>query len=228
MSKQLKYKLKKTLKNAEFVHADLEYHKELSADAVQGFQEEIARWVAMLSEEDKKKIDHPPVPPSPPTDTSQPSPSAGDDPLATEEDCDEIEEAPKEPPTPKEASLKKVFRRIASHTHPDKLKARGCSPEESARLEKLFMKAKRAYDNQNWYTLYAIALSLNLPAEGPTGEQVEWIEDDIKKTLAKIAEMANLTAWHWYTGSIEERESALKFYFQQIHGFEHPGMGSTD
>ena len=34
MSKQLKFKFKKTLKKAEFVHADLEYHQELSQEAL--------------------------------------------------------------------------------------------------------------------------------------------------------------------------------------------------
>jgi|TARA_Y100000296_G_scaffold86370_2_gene125902 hypothetical protein len=56
MSKQLKYKLKKTLKNAEFVHADLEYHEELSRDALKGFQEEISRLIRVLSEEDKQRL----------------------------------------------------------------------------------------------------------------------------------------------------------------------------
>ena len=43
MSKQLKYKLKKTLKNAEFVHADLEYHQELLPDAENLFNAEIKK-----------------------------------------------------------------------------------------------------------------------------------------------------------------------------------------
>ena len=56
MSKQLKYKLKKTLKKAEFVHADLEYHEEVSRDALKEFQEEIARLISILSEEDKQRL----------------------------------------------------------------------------------------------------------------------------------------------------------------------------
>ena len=51
MSKQLKYKLKKTLKNAEFVHADLEYHQELLPDAENLFNAEIKKVIDDLPDE---------------------------------------------------------------------------------------------------------------------------------------------------------------------------------
>ena len=56
MSKQLKYKLKKTLKNAEFVHADLEYHQELSQDALLEFQEAINKLLAILTDEQRRAL----------------------------------------------------------------------------------------------------------------------------------------------------------------------------
>ena len=84
------------------------------------------------------------------------------------------------------------------------------------------MRAREAHDNDNWYILYSIAISLDLDIEDPSEEEIEWIEEDIKKTLAEIANIANLTAWHWYVGTCAAKKIALKFYFQQAFGFEYP------
>ena len=56
MSKQLKFKFKKTLKKAEFVHADLEYHEELLPEAKNLFVEEIDRCIKTLPPEDQQKL----------------------------------------------------------------------------------------------------------------------------------------------------------------------------
>jgi hypothetical protein len=228
MSKQLKYKLKKTLKNAEFVHADLEYHEELSRDALKGFQEEIARLISILSEEDKQRL--------------QRGFDEEDDELeerteqleapVDESDCTDVVPSdipPEEPETTKpenkkSIALKKLFRQIAEQTHPDKARANGFSNKEVKRLGELFKRARSAYDNGNWYVLYSIAIDLDLPIDDPTNEQIDWIVEDIKKTLTKIARISDLTAWHWYTGDDEAKKNTLRFYFQQAYGFEHPNL----
>ena len=81
-----------------------------------------------------------------------------------------------------------------------------------------------SYDDDNWYILYALAIELDLSIDDPSDEQVEWIEEDIKKTLAKISAIANLTAWHWYVGDEEAKKNALKYYFHQIYGLEFPDL----
>ena len=233
MSKQLKYKLKKTLKNAEFVHADLEYHQELSKDAILGFQEEVARLLGELPQEEQDRLaeqiaqeQRPPIAPG-----EEPGPQ-----LIKEDemsDCTDLvpsdveAEDENEEPVPKikkEVELKKLFRRVAAETHPDRVRASGFSEREVLKLERVFMRAKEAYDNQNWYVLYSIAIDLDLPVDDPTDEQIEWIEEDIKRTLAAIAGISNLTAWHWYVGDDDSKNRALKFYFLQIYGFEYPGL----
>jgi len=233
MSKQLKYKLKKTLKNAEFVHADLEYHQELSKDAILEFQEEVSRLVRDLPEEEQTRLAEQVAvtPQAPPQPAEEEPPQLIEE--SNESDCtdlvptdsepeDEDEEAV--PKIKKEVELKKLFRRIAAETHPDKVRASGFSEKEILRLERIFMRAKEAYDNQNWYVLYSIAIDLDLSVDDPTDEQIEWIEEDIKRTLAAIAGIANLTAWHWYVGDDDAKNRALKFYFLQIYGFEYPGL----
>ena len=237
MSKQLKYKLKKTLKNAEFVHADLEYHEELSQEALCGFQEEINKLLAALSEEDQQRIrDHldrmaPPMAPPPGAQEPELAGAVASEEDAEEESCTDLintdiepdlDESP--PKIDKADELKKLFRRIAERTHPDKVRASGFSNEQVDRLERLFIRAREAHDNENWYTLYSIATELGLDIEDLSDEEIEWIEEDIKKTLAKIAAISNLTAWHWYVGDDTAKRMALKFYFLQAFGFEHPEL----
>ena len=232
MSKQLKYKLKKTLKNAEFVHADLEYHQELSEDAIRDFQQEVSKWLSILSDEDKQKANNhrnrqarPPQ--NPPQNAPPPADACGADCKDTDLIASDTEVEEQEEPTPKATKateLKKLFYRIAEKTHPDKVEASGVSGPEISRMERIFIRAKEAYDQANWYILYAITIDLNLSIDDPDDEKVEWIEEDIKKTLAKIATLSNLTAWHWYVGDEPNKKRALKFYFQQAYGLDHPGL----
>ena len=236
MSKQLKYKLKKTLKNAEFVHADLEYHQELCQDALLGFQEAINELLANLSEEQradlKAYLDSQPMPPPPP---------APADDLGAEKEEDELHDADNSgalittdvgvedegnpvPKINKSLELKKLFRRIAEQAHPDKARASGFSEKEVARLKGIFMRAKEAHDSENWYILYSVAIQLGLELEEPTVEQIEWIEEDIKKTLAAIASIANLSAWNWYVGDDDLKKKVLQHYFLQAYNFTHPDL----
>lgn len=233
MSKQLKYKLKKTLKNAEFVHADLEYHQELSRDALLGFQEAINRLLAELTEEERQLLkDHldrqpQPVAPGHPVDSEEEEPEVPDyDDISALVTTDIEAEAEEHalPKINKDLELKKLFRRIAEQTHPDKVRANGFSEKEIARLRCIFMRAREAHDNENWYILYSIAIQLGLEIEEPTAEEIDWIEEDIKKTLAAIAGIANLSAWHWYIGNKEDRKQVLRYYFLQAYDFQHPGL----
>jgi len=56
MSKQVKLKFKKLIKQAEFVHADLEYHEELSIDAKNLFRDAIQDEIQSLSAEETEKL----------------------------------------------------------------------------------------------------------------------------------------------------------------------------
>lgn len=240
MSRQLKYKLKKTLKNAEFVHADLEYHEELAPDALKGFQTEVSRLIAALSNSERQRLNEylksqlpPPIPERPEPSFEEEGNKGSDctdmildgvDPEAEEKHVAGDEVIESGDLDIKAGELKKLFRRIADLTHPDKNSGRGMSDEQIENLAALFRKARGAYESDNWYTLYTIAVELGLDIKDPSMEQVEWIEEDIIKTLAKIAYLSNLTAWHWYIGNEKKRLSALRHYFWATYNFKHPDL----
>ncbi len=230
MSKQVKLKFKKLLKNAEFVLADLEYHEEMLPDAKQEFfaaaqgilnelPDEVKKRFA--DEQDKKIIER--------SRREQAEESVADDEqlksngLATTqdilEDAESLPDGPEgEVPPVKEAEIKKLFRQIASVSHPDKLIG-DISEREKNNLETIFKNARRAYKENNWYILYSIALELEMEVKDPHSKHLEWLEEDIKNTKSKISHIGSLVVWVWYTGDEDSKRYALQNYFQQVYDY---------
>ena len=232
MSKQLKFKFKKTLKKAEFVHADLEYHEELLPEAKNLFIDEIERCLRQLPPEDQQKLktirEQKMRPVTPKNAEKEPKGSCEEAPHPPRESTalvttDIVYEAdPQEKSEKLKASeLKKLFHKIAEHTHPDKVAANGFSDKEVRRLERVFKKALDAYTNDNWYLLYAIALNLDLEPPDLDDYHVIWVEDDIRATLGLIAEISNVIAWMWYTGNERTKKLAIKDFFRQVYNYDY-------
>jgi hypothetical protein len=233
MVSKLKFKYKKTIKEAEYVYADLEYHTELIDVAQTEFKQEIARLTSALPLELKNKMQFK-MPTPPPEKEEIPSEEAeGPAPITViaNEDggFDEYEGSPetglKAPEEPvKQKEVKKLFHKIAESTHPDKLEAAGYSKREISKRIKVFKEAKDAYKEGNWFVLQSLAINLDIELAEPTEEQIEWIRGDINKIGNSIATIKNLTAWHWYHGNEESRRAALQHFFMQIYGFKHPDL----
>jgi len=225
------------LKKAEFVHADLEYHEELLDDAKGEFSTAINEAVNEMTAEDKKEflrlkeeliqkrwaeieerrqaeIEESEAPEIEKTNSN----------TELVESEDEYVVADVEPqrdlPEVKAETIKKLFYKIAAKTHPDKFASSDLAPEEIKRIEKIFKKAKSAYENGNWYGLYVISLDLNIEVEDIGDNHVEWIEDDIRHTLGRIAQIAQLAAWAWYTADEKERRNILRNHFSYTYGFK--------
>ena len=238
MSKQVKLKFKKMLKKAEFIHADLEYHEELLPDAKQEFfaaaqevldslpadvQEKIRREREQKMLEKKRAVE---AAQQQQEDEEVEEENSSSELLITEEIPEGTELNPDvettEAPEVKQAEVKRMFRSIASVTHPDKL-GNDISSAQKSKLDKVFKKAKEAYTNDNWYVLYSICLDLGLEVPEPTKEHLEWLEEDIKFTSGKISHMGGLLVWVWYSGSEGDKEFALRNYFQQVYDYDLPG-----
>tara|TARA_Y100000034_G_C6842863_1_gene381483 strand:+ start:269 stop:1003 length:735 start_codon:yes stop_codon:yes gene_type:complete len=244
MSKQLKFKFKKTLKKAEFVHADLEYHRELVSEAKRLFNDEVRNLIAKLSPEDQNTLQleserqHLKY-----LEAHRAAATRADKIEQIEEeitqfinngDCTAVamttelpeETNREEPKKVKSIELKKLFHKIAEETHPDKVSANGFSDKEVRRLERIFKKALQAYTDNNWYLLYSIAHDLDLSIQNPTQAHIDWIEEDIRNTLGAIAKIANLVAWGWYVGNEKVRLDALRYHFEMFYKFNHPDLQS--
>ena len=138
--------------------------------------------------------------------------------LSTQEESEDEEETG--PTSIKSSDLRKLFHDIADLCHPDKTEARGLSVREVKKLEKVFKEAQSAYKSGNWYLLYIIALDLGIEVKDPTGDHIEWVEEDIRHTLDEISLIDSLVIWIWYNGDELLRLKAMQDYFQQSFGYD--------
>jgi hypothetical protein len=243
MSKRIQLKFKKMLKKAEFVHADLEYHEELvfeaKADFNEAFQDRIdnmsrrerkywtrnlhtlnderAKQLLQQAEEEKqKRIDAE-------TAEEQTGIVKNKEIFMDGETGEEFYLNPDEVDTPdddKSSVIKKLYRKIASETHPDKLVASGFSQREVERKEQIFMKAKEAYERENWYMIYSIAIDLGISPGDIDDKHIDWIEEDVKLTMGRISRIGQLFVWVWYTSPDEQKEKVMDQYFKQVYKWE--------
>ena len=225
MSKIL-FKYRKTIKKAEYVHADLEYHQEVIQDAKKEFRDAISKLIGKLPPKDRDSLKNNQIPPK-----TTPRIEATSQKAPPKNDCFELvvssaKPSDKEKPIPllKSKELKTLFHRIAEETHPDKVRANGFSEKEVSKRTRLFKQAKEAFNENNWYMLHSIAADLNLSLPAPSEQLIEWIEKDIRNVEEKIAIIKNLTAWHWYMGNKQAKKLALRHFFIMVHGFNHPEL----
>jgi|TARA_R110000824_G_scaffold74756_2_gene189899 hypothetical protein len=232
MSKQLKYQLKKTLKKAEFMQADLEYHEEVGAEAQKLFTERITELFRALPADIQEKLTRhvdlraaviPPETVEEPEGDAEIDEVAGELAASEQEVAEETEEDKEIGAVKmKSSELKKLFRRIAELTHPDKVVAKGYSPQEVLRLENIFKKAKNAFDKENWFVLYTIAIEIGIELDDGSERHIHWVEQDIKNTERLIKELANRTYWHWYIAKDEQvKTNALRHYFLQLYDYDY-------
>jgi len=223
MSKQVDLKFKKLLKNAEFVHADLEYHEQLLPEAKHEFFKTVNEIYQQLSPEDQKKIDNSrarKLQEALEEQNKQIEEKEETEPAETTE-TEEPKESPEEDEGPVKAkAVKLLYRRIASQTHPDKSEAAKLSSKYADRRVAQFKRAQKAYKDKNWFVLYQIAMEMGIPVPTPSKETLKWIEEDIKVTEDSIGDIASLVVWVFYSGGDFDKQTAIRSYFQQAFDFE--------
>lgn len=94
-------------------------------------------------------------------------------------------------------SLNKLFRKVASKTHPDVSKLEN--------PEKIFMKAKKAHSEEDWVTLIAICLEYGIELPDFTEEELEMIDQYSFDLQKKIELKRREDCWFWNSTSDEER-----------------------
>ncbi|HIB77483.1 MAG TPA: hypothetical protein EYO58_07710 [Flavobacteriales bacterium] len=121
--RKLKFKYQRTIKKAEFIHADLTYHEEVAKIAKNDFQDAIAILLAKVPPE-VRDVQAPKKIPNSHFEICDDHETAGtptNDSLAVvpapgQEETKEVQEAIKK--RKKATELKTLFRRIAEETHP--------------------------------------------------------------------------------------------------------------
>ena len=118
--------------------------------------------------------------------------------------------------------LSKLFKEIAVQTHPDKL-SKGMSPQEKSKKIDMFLKAKKAAEEDDWFKLQEVAMDLGLNLPPPTQNQLKLLKEKIQDIKAKIHKMSDTYAWKWYDmETIESKDQLMKHYMKIAFGIQIP------
>jgi len=116
------------------------------------------------------------------------------------------EEAPA-PSKKKHPAVMKVFKKIASKIHPDKL----VNVEEGYReqMEDMYKKATKAMQDNDWYSLYIICMDLRIRMPRITKEQINIIEKNAEEYMQKTKTFKKSYAWVYDEVESEEEKETL-------------------
>lgn len=202
-------KLQKVLLELKFLYADLEYHEEVMADALQEFQ---AAFLKKAKEEGVILPKTEEEASAPNNDTELGFQSNIDDQNETEDLEVPSEEEPKD--DREETEFQNLFRKITKLTHPDLYP----SDSEAKKKEKIdkFIKAKKAVVNKNWFELYSIAIDLGVELPTLSAIHIKWMDEEVKKVKKAVQKIKGSLVWNWYHDEAK-REKYMDSYIKQFN-----------
>lgn len=211
-AKYVNKKHQKLILELKYLYVDLEYHEDIFKDAQEEFKEAFYEYSEKsglgYKKPEEQKVENNP---------------AGSTEISTFVEEEEEEQIPHNTdPLPDlqfekeevDTDFNSMFKKIAHLTHPD-LHNKMDSEEARRKKTELFLKAKKAVDNKNWFELCQIALELSLNLPEPTKQHLKWLEDEITRTKERIQKITTTFAWAWYNEE-SRREQIMKTYMSVI------------
>ena len=119
--------------------------------------------------------------------------------------------------------VKKLFKKIAAITHPDKISK--LSDYERSRKEELFKKAMLAMENNDLVLMADIAMELEIETPELTKEKLKETENKIITIKQELHHIESTYVWKWFFCEDEaEKESILQTLFGLMYANSHnPG-----
>ena len=112
-----------------------------------------------------------------------------------------------------EKEVKKLFRQVAGETHPDKMAH--MNEEEQEIREGLFIKAKKACEDLNWYELSKLAEELKISIPTLSESHIAMLENSAGLLQQKIDRFKQTAAWQWrQIMPTEKREEFMHTYIK--------------
>lgn len=198
--KRVKTKYKKLLLELEFLYSDLDYHNDVQEEAMREFhkafgtycKENNINYESDLIKEEERKIQ-----------VSDPDKVTfrDEDGNPTREDIKEIENSSR----PDE--IRKLFKQIATKTHPDKF-SNAKKSEKSLNMQ-VFLQAKAAAEENNYFKLQQIAQRLGLDLPEMTQKQVKLMEKEAKRLRNTLKKMEKTLVWVWFDQNTDENRQII-------------------
>jgi len=116
----------------------------------------------------------------------------------------------------KDEDISKLYKKIASITHPDVIPAGEKQELKEKRIQQ-FIEAQTAHKEKNWYKLCQIAIALGLETPEPKKQHLKWMDKEAVRIRERIEHIKITFAWVWYNEDNDDRkQSIMKNYFNAI------------
>ena len=206
--KRLQAKYKRLLLELEFLYEDLEYHEDVQDDARREFQRAFLAYCASQNIDYETEIIKEDV-----KDIKSSDPDAisfhDEDGVNVDEDVKQLEKKGK----PEQIS--KLFKQIATKTHPDKFS--NAEKETQIINKQVFLQAKEAAEESNYFKLQQIARRMGLDLPDPTPNDLKLMKEEARRIKSKIKGIQKTAAWTWYDLEDEiSRKELMKRYFDTV------------
>ena len=112
-----------------------------------------------------------------------------------------------------------VFKKIAKHTHPDKLINKNISDEEYDAKVDMYKEAQRSVKNRDWSKVVEIAKELGIDIFDIKNDDSEYLNESVKRLTEKIKQLKMTYAWKWSHSEGTDRE-VFKWMILQTLGLQ--------
>ena len=192
----------------EFLYEDLEYHEEVQDEARREFQKAFLAYCASQNVDYETEIIKEDV-----KDIKSSDPDSisfhDEEGVNVDEDVKQLEKKGK----PEQIS--KLFKQIATKTHPDKY----ANAEKTVQMtnKQVFLQAKEAAEESNYFKLQQIARRMGLDLPDPTQSDLKLMQKEATRIKSKVKGIQKTAAWMWYDLEEEEgRKNLMKRYFDTV------------
>jgi len=112
-------------------------------------------------------------------------------------------------------SLKKLYRKVTTKTHPDKLINK--TEEDKVRLTEMYKKATAANKEKNIAALLFIALELDIDIPNDTIEHINDIKLNVQELEVGIKALESTYPWMWYSSRTDIiKNKIIEKYIQSL------------
>ena len=109
-----------------------------------------------------------------------------------------------------------VFKKIAKHTHPDKLINQNISDEEYDAKVDMYKEAQLSVKNRDWSKVVQIAKKLGIDISDIKNDDSEYLEESVKRLTEKIKQLKLSYAWKWGHTQDQDREIIKGMILQSL------------
>lgn len=114
--------------------------------------------------------------------------------------------------------VKKMFKKIASQCHPDKLQDME-EGFEKTKKEELYQKARTALENNDVLIMADVASELGVSIPDMTAAQLKETEKKIISIKKELSMIESTAVWHWFfTDDPARKDQILKQLFDAMYG----------